>query len=199
MSRHDQDGEWARRPRTEDLPDQWRIMRAGAGGHPASMILSEDTVGAYTHFWGGRTRLCLKNDCEPCSKGRVPRWRGYVAVVSSKSGKFGILELTPMCVPDIERFMKERPTLRGAIITLSRKGKKENGQLECVLEWSPGNGTNLPPCPDVLRHLRRIWRLTHEPLPTEHQLDARTVLRDAGFLGRGEATNGRPQKPADAK
>jgi hypothetical protein len=175
------DGNWAQRPAAVDLPDAWKILRTPARGFTAALCLSEDTEGAYCHYWGGRTRLCLKRDCEPCACGNVARWRGYVAVLIGPSRMTRLLELTPSTIPAIERYLAEWKTLRGSIISCSRKGRKENGELELIFAEKPVSGANLPACPPVAVHVCRIWRTTHTAKPAELACDASTELRRSGF------------------
>lgn len=176
-----QDGNWCNRPAEIDLPNPWEILRVGARGLPTALVLSPDTMGAYCHYWGGRTRLCLKSGCEPCSKGNVARWRGYIAVLVGINRATRLLELTPPCIPPIDRYLKEWGTLRGSIITLTRKGRIDNGQLECVFAEKPVAGNGLPADPDVAAHVVRIWRATHTPKSSELALDATSSLRESGF------------------
>lgn len=179
------------RPNKEDLPSQWKIFRVPKTGLPTALVLSEDTEGAYVHYWKGRTRPCFQEGCEPCEQGNEARWRGYVAVLIGHTRMTRILELTVPCIPEVERYMAEWRTLRGAIITLSRKGKVSNGELECVFSEKPVSSVNLPDAPDLVPHLRRIWKCTHTPLPSELSTDARTTLRK--FLVKSTPIqNGRP-------
>lgn len=179
-------GDWSRRPRPADMPNQWRIFRAKKNGFPPCLVLCDDTTGAYVHYWAGRTRLCLKSCCQACENGQAPRWRGYVAVFCGQTRKFGLLELTPACVPTIERYLESYGTLRGAVFTLSRKGRKDNGEIELVAERKADIAGDLPRSPDVIGHLLRIWRITHEPTKYESHLDATTVASRNGLLARPE-------------
>lgn len=181
MSDHSLGGNWCNRPAEIDLPDPWQILRAGASGVPSALILSPDTVGAYCHYWSGRTRLCLKSACEPCARGNVARWRGYVAALVGPNRATKLLELTPTCIPPLDRYLKEWSTLRGAVVTITRKGRVKNGQLELVFAEKPVSGANLPACPDVAAHVVRIWRTTHTPKPSDLAYDASTELRRSGF------------------
>lgn len=174
-------GNWCSRPSEIDLPNPWEIYRVSARGLPSALILSHDTLGAYCHYWGGRTRLCLKDNCEPCSKGNAARWRGYIAVLIGPNRSTRLLELTPPCIPPLDRYLKEWGTLRGAICSLTRKGRTPNGQLELSFAEKPVAGVNLPANPDVAAHVVRIWRATHTPRPSELALDATTELRASGF------------------
>lgn len=182
MEESNHPGNFCSRPASIDLPDQWKIMRCSKTGTPPCLILSEDTVGAYVHYYSGRTRLCLKRDCEPCHKGQAPRWRGYLAVIVHRTRATRLLELTPSVVPEIDRWCKQRGSLRGLIITLSRKGKVANGELECVLLEKPDTVGDLPACPDVSQHLVRIWRSTHAPRPSDIAVDGRTAAQQSGLI-----------------
>lgn len=198
MSNSIDSGNWAARPSEIDLPDPWQILRVAASGLPSALILSHDTCGAYCHYWGGRTRLCLKSACEPCSAGNVARWRGYVAALVGPSRMTKLLEFTPSCVPAINRYMAEWGTLRGAVVSLTRKGRAKNGQLECVFAEKPVSGANLPVDPDVVAHICRIWRTTHVAKPSELACDARTELRVNGYMGKIPGNGRAKLAPPDA-
>lgn len=180
MSNDSSGSPFTHRPKPEDMPNQWKILRAEARGTPRVLCLSEDTIGAYVHYWKGRTSLCLKDCCEACDLGQAPRWRGYVACVVANVGTKRLLELTPPCVPVIERLLKERGTLRGVVLQIKRKGGKPNGELELVASEEPSRVGDLPSCPDVSQHLLRIWKATHAPLPSERASDA-SAATQRGF------------------
>lgn len=176
------DARWADRPNPEDLPDQWKIHRVPAGGLQSALVLSDDTSGCYVHYWKGRTTPCLDIGCVPCINGQTPRWRGYVACLIGPGRLTRILEVTACCVPAIVRYKNEWSTLRGSIISLTRKGRKANGELECVFGEKPVAGSHLPVAPELVPYLKRLWRTTHEAKPSELSLDASTVLRRAGLI-----------------
>jgi hypothetical protein len=176
------DARWSGRPNPEDVPDQWKILRASATGLHNCLCLSDDAVGCYVHYWKGRTTACLETGCVPCLNGQVPRWRGYVAALIGPGRMTRILEVTACCVPAIDRYRAEWSTLRGALITLTRKGRKANGELECLFGEKPVASAGLPIAPELVPYLKRLWRTTHEAKPSELSLDATTTLRRAGFL-----------------
>lgn len=173
---------WSNRPNPEDLPDQWKIHRASATGVQSALCLSDDVEGCYVHYWKGRTSPCFESDCVPCSNGQQPRWRGYAAVLIGPGRLTRILEFTACCVPSINRFRSEWGTLRGAVVTLTRKGRKANGELECVFGEKPVAGSNLPVAPELVPYLQRLWRATHAAKPSELSLDATTLLRGRGLV-----------------
>ena len=173
---------WATRPNPEDLPDKWKIHRVSASGLQSALVLSTDTSGCYVHYWKGRTTPCLSDGCQPCESGQVPRWRGYMAVLIGPGRLTRILEVTACCIPAIDRYSTEWGTLRGSLISLTRKGRKANGELECIFGEKPVARAGLPIAPELVPYLKRIWRATHEPKSAELSLDASTVLRRAGLI-----------------
>lgn len=183
------------RPNSDDLPEQWKILRAPKKGTPRCIILDADVCGCYVHYWSGRTRPCKKVGCEICDKGQVPRWRGYLAVLTPAPSEKRLLEITPSVIVAIDRWKKQEGTLRGSIIRLTRKGNVQNGELVVEIGKQAGFDVTLPPCPNVLDILGRIWRITHAPMASEAAADAEIFHRKR-FNGRMEAErNGHAGKP----
>lgn len=180
------------RPNQDDLPQSWKILRATKKGTQRVMMLADDCVGCYVHYWHGRTRPCYRNDCEPCGMGQRPRWRGYIPVWTPAPSVGKLLEITPSVVADFDRWIQTEGTLRGASVKLSRKGNVPNGELQCDIAKPTGFAVNLPPCPNTMQLLARIWKLTHAPLPSEIAADHCADLQRGSTLGRAvEPSNGR--------
>lgn len=180
------------RPSPDDLPEVWKILRATAHGTPDCLILSDDTTGAYVHYWGGRTQPCLYDCCHICFKGQQARWRGYLPVITAKVKQLRLLEITPSVVPPIDRWIKERSTLRGLVISLERKGRKPNGELVATIREAAGFAPDLPNGPNVGLVLARIWRLTHDPLASESRADGQRSARPDAGAERMASPNGKP-------
>jgi len=191
MAKSKPDVNWTNKPRSEDLPQPWKILRCSKSGSPRCMILADDVLGCYVHYWGGRTRPCLRVGCEPCDKGQAPRWRGYLPVITATTHLTRLLEVTGNCYPEIERWLGEKGSLRGLVIELQRKGKVANGELLCTLREATGFASSLPSSPDVAPLLAKLWRLTHLALPTEFAADTertgQTRIPPAAF---GHSANG---------
>lgn len=150
---------WTNRPRPDDYSTQIQILRSRPGKPLRALVTAADLVGAYVHYWKGRTKLCEHPNCEACDASRQPRWYGYLAVVAEATLNPAILELTPSCVPAIDRYLADHGTLRGALVKLSRANPRINARV--ILELSEGNlgGTALPAAPKVEAQLCKIWEV----------------------------------------
>lgn len=185
------------RPNAGDLPSAWKILRASKKGTQTLLMVSDDCTGCYVHYWSGRTRPCWKNDCYPCACGQAPRWRGYIAVLTQSPSVGRLLEITPSVINDLDRWIQQEGTLRGSLITLKRRGNVPNGELVCEVAKPTGFAATLPPEPNVVQLLSRIWRLTHSPLRSEVETDGHPQVygtRHGRTLGNPATANGKPAK-----
>lgn len=155
-------GPWARRPLEGTRTRRWEIVRVKAGKEVRGIMLAGDLVGAYTHFWGGRTVACDGRACLPCSKNVELRWHGYLPLYSARSRETSIIEVTEACVEVIDRWFSAHRSLRGAMVTIGRPGVKANGMLRARLEEGPLPVEALPAPPDVKSILENMWG--REPL-----------------------------------
>lgn len=183
------------RPKACDLPEQWKILRAKKNGTPACLIVSNDCTGCYVHYWAGRTRPCKRENCTICDQGQMPRWRGYIAVLTPSPSRGRLLEITASVVGDVDRWIKENGTIRGATISLSRKGNVANGELACKIGRPAGFTVDLPTEPDIRGILGRVWKLTHAPTRAEYPLDQSAALYRSAASGLTAATNGHADRP----
>jgi len=164
------------RPNSDDLPEIWKILRCPKRGTPQLAIVGADVLGCYVHYWSGRTRPCNKVSCDICERGQQPRWRGYLPVLTPSPSTPKILEVTPSIIGDIDRWLNQEGTLRGSVIQLNRKGNVQNGELSVKIGKPAGFDVNLPDPPDVYGILCRIWRITHDPRPSEAATDNAAAL-----------------------
>ncbi len=171
----------ARRPNAEDLPAQWKLLRCGRQKSESVMLVDEDFIGVYVHYWAGRTYPCVKDYCKPCTQNSVPRWRGYAAGITANPVRKVILEVTPSCIEEIDRVLKEKGSLRGLIARLERRNGKANGQLSIAFQSPTGFTVDLPRGPDVWGCLARIWRLTHESTLAGYEPDAAGAMAESGL------------------
>jgi len=150
---------WSARPDRGENPTQLQMMRCKPGHPLGGIVLGDEIVGAYTHYWKGRTSICLHPTCDACDALRAPRWYGYICVMAEVGKALALLELTPSCLPAIEDYLRDYGTLRGAKIVIARVNKKPNSRLQCTV--TPGHFDKgvLPKSPDVKQHLCKIWEL----------------------------------------
>lgn len=150
---------WTNRPDRGEHPTQLQILRTPPGKAIGGIITTADALGAYTHYWRGRTTVCTHPLCEACDTHRTPRWYGYLAIISRATKTEALLEITPSCLPPIEAWLEEHGTLRGADISLQRANKKINSRLICSIRSSDYDGSKLPDAPNVKAQLERIWEI----------------------------------------
>lgn len=148
----------------EDCPEdedglQYEIRRVGTGRSVKGIILSDTLICRLTHFWGNRTVPHHEYGCEPCHQNVEGRWKGWVAVFNPTTEAIVILEITAKGCKPLRTWRKEVGTLRGAEITATRIGKKENGRVFCSLARGPVASNLLPPAPDVQLCLLKLWGL----------------------------------------
>jgi len=147
------------RPSTDQMPQQLPLLRVPPKGLSGLVILSHDIVGCDTHYWRGRTRPCEAPNCDACQANQRPRWRGYLAVMSQRTEKIGVIELTPAAVAPVDRAFRQARTLRGCQIALARKNEKPNGQLFAQISVPNETKEHLPKAPNLKTYLAKLWDL----------------------------------------
>jgi len=151
---------WTPRPNRADKQASIPLLRSKPGRTFAALCVSPEIVGAYTHFWKGRTALCTYPECEPCHAHRAARWYGYLHVWTPATNATALLEITPSCVTPLEEYLAQFGTLRGAKITIARANHKINSRVVLTAQASAYALDKLPATLDVRAHLRRIWETT---------------------------------------
>lgn len=148
------------RPGAEDMKSKMNVLRVGPKGVGPVVVISHDTLGAYTHYAHGRTRPCPGATCGICADGEQPRWRGYLVIASQDLQELRVLEVTPAVMPKIDQHFREHRTLRGAKIVLRRKNERANGELWIGIQAKPANSAALPKAPSLEKFLNAMWGLT---------------------------------------
>jgi len=161
---------WTPRPNRGEHTTQIEMVRSKPGPARGGIVTTDDIVGAYTHFWKGRTTICTFPECDACDHHRTPRWYGYLAIIAEATKVPAIIELTPTCIPPVEEYLAEYGTLRGATVTLQRANKKINSRVLCTLRPSGYDKGVLPQPVNVRAHLAKIWELTavQDVIPLDH-------------------------------
>jgi hypothetical protein len=153
---------WPSRPDRDQHTNTTPLHRSKPGRTITALIASADLVGAYTHFWKGRTSICTYPACEPCSTSRSARWYGFLHIWSPETNASGILELTPSCLPAVDDWLEKFGTLRGAKICVSRASHKINSRVIATLKASPYALEKIPPALDLIAQLSRMWEVTRD-------------------------------------
>lgn len=172
---------FSHRPKADDMPEGHDLWRVPASGIQGLTILSHDTVGAYVHYFGGRTQPCTDVGCKACEANKQPRWRGYLFVLRGRSERTGVVELTAACMAEIDQAFSTYRTLRGCGLTLTRKGQLANGKLYADLHAPKESRVALPKAPSLEKFLAKIWDLrtmTPETVVTDEMLRMRSAEID---------------------
>lgn len=172
---------WTARPNRDDKRAACPLLRARPGQTIKGIITSPDAVGAYTHYWRGRTTLCLYPNCEPCSISRAARWYGFLHLWNPDSNKTAIAEITPSCTLALDEWLAKFGTLRGAKATIARANGKINSRVDLTLAAGSYAPENLPHPIDLQAQLCRMWEIDATP----------EQLRPRPQPGLAATTNGR--------
>lgn len=88
----------------------------------------------YTHWYGRHSIKCLKPDyCQLCIDRNAIVWKAYLLGCATVGGNTAIFQLTPVATSSLLEWTERPRGLLGAIILLTRKGKRDNGPLTAEL------------------------------------------------------------------
>lgn len=126
------------------------------------IILSDEVVGAWTHWLDERTIPCRGRDqgcvCRKMDLSR--RWKGYLGCFDPEIGKVVIAELTLSAYHCLADSLSEiGHSLRGRGLILMRAGKSVRSSVvaDTNVNVPTPEGFVLPSAPNVREALRRIW------------------------------------------
>lgn len=173
---------YARRPTPDRIKRKFDLVRVRAGKSIRGIMLAGDLVGAYTHYWGGRTVPCFAGECVACKRNVEVRWHGYLPLLALKQQSIAIVEITDGCVEVFDDWYRKHRSLRGALVEVRRREGKANNPLWADLQDGPIPATNLPDPPDVQAILERMWGLHSLERVGDRAAGARTPRRVGEFL-----------------
>jgi hypothetical protein len=114
---------------------RYPIVRAKPGIYLRVTCMSRTWFGVNTHYANGRTVLCLGDlKCHCCSEGLIPRWQGYLAVLSPTSGNYGLCQITPNVLDALDECKRSDVGLVGARLCFSRASSRPNSALRVLFE-----------------------------------------------------------------
>lgn len=133
------------------------VKRAPSIGADVWTILSEQLYGCSTHYYRRRTQPCVGDQCEICAGGQPRRWYGWLVGYDVARREKVLVEVPPGVALALRAYRGQVGNLRGHVIRLARRNKKENGPVKA--EFGPGKFASelLPPCPDIVALLSRMW------------------------------------------
>lgn len=147
------------RPPQESMPVTYQLLRVPAKGISGAVVLSHDVVGLPTHYWAGRTKPCPGDDCPACEKNKAPQWRGYLFVLSRRTGEIICLELTPAAMRPVDDAFNRCRTLRGLEFKAWRANDEKTGKLHIQLSQHPVKDSTLPKAPSQKKFLARVFQV----------------------------------------
>jgi hypothetical protein len=150
---------WSNTPPDAATKPGLPLVRVPRGARTIYLVTSEDLLGCYTHFWGGRTLPCDEPNCKACLEDVPARWHAYVAVLQAGTMKHCILETTAGPSLALVDYRNTYKTLRGCRIDASRQGANANARIHFHCTPLDLAKLHLPPPPDLHRVLATIWRL----------------------------------------
>jgi len=150
---------FSERPTEDALPIGLPVVRAPRKGSDVWVLLNDSVLGCWTHFFKGRTQPCMGSECTICPLELARRWHGWVAGYNSSSRSRVLIELTAGPAVALAEWRKERGSLRGCAVKLSRRNNKENGQVVIQIAASKTDVSTLPPEVDLPALLMRIWQI----------------------------------------
>lgn len=135
------------------------IVRVPQGRMVTGIMLSHDSIGCYTHWWGGRTVPCYQQNCKACADGGEKRWCSWLAVRNRGGGAILMLELPSAASAETYRFFREVRTFRGWGYQMQRVGKRANARLRIKWDDHRHDPATLPKAPCLAPILRNMWRV----------------------------------------
>ncbi len=185
------------------LPDKtenrgYDLRRTPPDAPLKGLITSDDLIGCFTHWWGGRTVPCEDENCEACRANTPTRWHCYLSVLQSGSHDHFIFECTGKAALPLIDWRDENGTLRGALMTAFRPKRRRNARVEIILKPYDISQLKFPKAPDLIRAMSVIWQLPETALETPHaentvpkiQVDPVIIAKQRGELPK---TNNKPR------
>jgi len=168
-------------------------LRRTPHDHPLTAIVTtEDMIGCYTHYWGGRTVPCEKPDCPACNATVPFRWHSYVSAFDPKTRDHFIFECTANAAKAFEDHKAAHSTLRGCYFIACRPKRSKNSKVEITTKPADLARITLPNPPDLIKALSVIWRL-----PGAALMDAPPHGKTRGIKPRGKTLTEMREQPFD--
>lgn len=147
--------------RSPDGPAETFALRIIRTPHTREItLLSTCTihVGAYTHWFNGRTTPCEAPDpCPACQEGRSARWHGYISALLLPHAEHVLWEFTAPLLEQIDAYIKQHGDLRRAKLLARRIKPYPTSRQTIWLRPGDAGDPPLPPQPDIAKILLHIW------------------------------------------
>ncbi len=170
---------FSRRPRKDQMPVRYEMERVPPGGFSGIIILSGDVSGTDVHWYGSRTKPCLRDKCEIDHETLPPFWRGYLFCWKPRQQEIFCVEVTPAAMAAIDQAYCLYRSLRGCKMNLSRVPEIATGRMRSQLFAPAKNLDSLPEAPSLRKYLCRVWQMTY--------VSERHVVTDESLRAQGLA------------
>lgn len=149
-------------PRGVGLP----LKRCPTMANLVGIVTSSDIIGCPTHFYGGRTVPCEKENCEPCLNGVPWRWHSYCSCWSPSNKVHFLFENTARATEPFVQYRDAHGSLRGCAFRAQRMNSRPNARV--FIETKPADleKITLPDAPDLAAVLSIIWNIPLPQVPT---------------------------------
>jgi hypothetical protein len=149
---------------TNNAPDEAdrytaTLIRVKPGRPIRGICASPHMLGCWTHWFGGRTIPCDQPDCIPCESQTSRRWHAYLHLWSPASHHSAILEITALAARELEPYIEQHHTLRGAEIDVQRSNQRPNSPLIIVARPADLQRFQLPEPLDIIAAMSRMWEV----------------------------------------
>ena len=146
-------------PPLENTRYALRLLRTPAKKKLHLIVTSDNLIGCWTHFFGGRTVPCTRPDCEACTAGTSSRWHGYLSAIDPDTSEHLLFECTASAAESFAVYRKRHETLRGCEFVADRVNPRPNARLRLKMKPADLAHINLPQPANLQAALCHIWGL----------------------------------------
>lgn len=191
--------DWSNHP--PDDADRYTatLIRCKPGRPIRGICASPHLLGCWTHWFGGRTVPCDPPDCPACAQQVSRRWHAYIHLYSPSTHHSAILELTALAARELEAYIEQHHTLRGALLDVQRSNHRPNSTL--ILTTTPADlqRFNLPAPLDIPAALERMWEINVKRAQTLNNDPAPGPCTSQEDIDPPDARPSSPSPPSDYK
>lgn len=139
-----------------------QVVKVPPGGRKLSFwVLSHKVYGINTHWYSGRSVLCLDpdGDCPWDHASHRSYWQGWLSVQTRDTRKLLFLCLSPGARASCQGLQQQKKSLRGLEIIIWRNSNNPRGEMMAALQHVLATPAILQQPPDVAAWLERFYQL----------------------------------------
>jgi hypothetical protein len=180
------------------------VIRTPNKGTIHGLITCDNLIGTNTHFYGGRTVPCMREECDACKDGAPFRWHAYLTCYNGQAKQHFIFECTALAAESFYEYLRANGTLRGCMFNARRGSSRANARVILELKPYAGDRSSIPHAPNLILALAKLWNIpiTDVKAPTATKrtaaLEAFSAERAAASIDPHEPRpNGKPAVPRE--